>query len=106
MKEWNYITEKEFEDRVNRGIKHLNSIGAGSPGWLDKIDLDILDMSTYENSILGMVYGDYMTGLKAIAKNSPYRMWYYGFDLKGSELNLAKELDRIWTRRIKELRDE
>ena len=63
-----------FEQRIQKGIDLLNR---RCPGWIEKINLDNLDMMCTENCILGQLFLNYDRGLKKLILLSGEK---YGFN--------------------------
>ena len=55
-----------FEKEITKGIELLNKI---NPGWVDKINLEELDMSQADKCIIGQVYGDYCNYINGIEQD-------------------------------------
>lgn len=61
-----------IRERVERGIAYLDRM---TPGWDQRIDLEMLDMNSCTRCVLGQLYGDYEHGLTKIGLRAPYAAW-------------------------------
>lgn len=82
----------DLDAKVARGIALLDD---RMPGWRQRIDLDLLDMSSCDFCILGQLFGDYDDGFVALGLD---RGCPYGFDDEDEDyLELARTWDRALT---------
>lgn len=91
-------TLRVVQKRVRQGIAHLNT---NYPGWLEKINADELDISSFTHCVLGQLEGSYAKGLERLGSNDGFLL---GFE--GSDLIIDEELTEEWRRSIRELRAE
>ena len=86
---------ESIQDCVNRGVILLNE---REPGWLDRIDLDRLSLSSLCNCVLGQVLGGYDSDYV----EDDYK---YGFDTT-TQIGECSELTACWKQKILELREQ
>lgn len=55
-----------FEKEIAKGIELLNKI---NPGWVDKINLEELDMRSANKCIIGQLYNDYCIAMPEIERD-------------------------------------
>jgi hypothetical protein len=65
-----------IKDRINRGMERLNSYYGDE--WINRIDLDTLDIGKAESCILGQLEGGYHRGMAKLNLNNE-ECWLYGF---------------------------
>lgn len=83
------VYDEEVMERVKAGMALLER--KYGPEWIDKIDLETLNIADITQCVLGQVYGGFGQGLGQI-RVSPYR---YGFD-KISESDSYAPLQAAW----------
>lgn len=94
------LKERVFSDLVENGVSYLNG---HNPGWLEKIDLERLDLGRNCNCILGQLYGHYSNAFWAGFGMCAHEG--YGFKLHPAHgVHEYKMLTSIWKRKIQELR--
>lgn len=106
-----YQTELSIEGRVSNGVSLLNE---KVPNWLNRINLNVLDIYDHKNCILGQLYGSYIEGCIQLFvdywKKSP-EDWKKSIEdrssngLTGNYLT-CQSLTIEWVNRITELREE
>lgn len=87
-----------FEREIKKGIEFLNRI---NPGWVDKIDLDTLDMSSSNKCIIGQLYGDYWVSMRVIEKDYYIDRFEYGFSCFGFSIKTEE-----WKQAIMNIRSK
>lgn len=91
---------KETNKAVSGGLRILDWYFGGG-GWVDRIDLDTLDVRHEECCVLGQLFGDYNLGLDQLRLNN-LPIWLAvenGFDCQWAETDYAK-LTGVWAGRI------
>lgn len=75
-----------YEDRVAKGMDLLDR---ADPGWVDRIDLDRLEMASCGQCILGQLRGHYLDGFLEIVRPMHFSVRFssaeYGFTLYDDE---------------------
>ena len=85
-----------LEKEITKGIELLNKI---NPGWVDKINLEELNMFCSDKCIIGQLYGDYCDAMPTIERDYKVDRFAYGFSSFSS--NIVTE---EWKKRIKNLK--
>ncbi len=96
-----------IEQRVDRGIELLNKL---EPKWIDKINLDTLEIRSHGNCVIAQVFGSYshtlsepFRGIKDYEYGFfPVESW--GFDIDYDEA--SEELNKVWKAKITALRNQ
>lgn len=102
-----------IEQRVSNGVALLDE---HQPGWRDLVNVEILDIESLGDCILGQVYGGYIAGASALGISSAdvadatTVQSTYGFDISQEEYAkdfvtqqlIFAELEEEWTKRITE----
>ena len=98
------MTELSIEERVARGAAWLDR---HEPGWVDDIDLDVLDIEDCSDCVLGQLFGDYCTAPDDAKGAKPDRelalMRGFNFD-DVLDPNDGAELTAEWRRLIESRR--
>lgn len=93
----------EMQIRVDLGAALLDE---KVPGWRTKVDLDIFELRSTEDCILGQVFGDYGVGTRELGLNREAQA-AHGFDLKvedylsDEEYYLFSLLEDAWYMELK-----
>jgi len=73
--------EKEMYERVNNGIEFLNSYFGILDAWINRVDLEKLDMHSLSDCIVGQIFGYYKYSLWCSEEDIEYCSGHpYGFD--------------------------
>ena len=103
-----------FPQRVRNGIALLDT---GMPGWIDKVDVSILNMRNPEFCLLGQIMGSVRDTLTGRMRNGYWRsaevfpigslsVFDQGFSLNASESLLYwEELTAEWKKAIRERKE-
>jgi hypothetical protein len=89
-------------DRVEAGIRLLNSRRAPAR-WLERIDVEAIDLVSCRNCILGQVFGEYGAGIDALDLDE-HTVITHGFDLGHIEEEQHEQLTVVWRERIEAMR--
>ncbi len=105
--------QAELAEHVTVGAALLDQ---RHPGWERQIDVDLLDMASAEDDMLGQLYGSYDEGLDALIRRDPDpSAWAphafavaYGFDATADEPGVYDDRTQAWRvqvaqRRIRKL---
>lgn len=97
-----------IEARVTRGAQLLDE---RLPGWVDRIDLDRLNLASSCNCILGQKFGDYLDGIDALFNCQNTDAINHGFDAfedEGADAEAAEyeALTAEWRRVILARREQ
>lgn len=65
-----------FEREIAQGINFLNNV---YPGWVDKINLNELDMGNSRKCIIGQLYGDYCDIIEKLESEYGFYRLDYAF---------------------------
>lgn len=105
------ITREQRRTYVKRGAAWLTEI---APGWLDIVDLGILDINSIFNCVAGQVFRinpgytagyTYLRGLYFPEQDEAAEHGFSEFDAETWESEMPhQELQELWTEEIKELR--
>jgi hypothetical protein len=87
--------------RVDKGIEYLNG---HNPGWLDKVDLESLNLGQNCNCILGQLYGHYSNAHWANFGEDVHEGYGMKFWANSSPENYAL-LTSIWKEKIQVMRE-
>lgn len=99
-------TTQELEASVLKGIEYMNEFGP--EGWLDRIDVDCLDISDPEMCIFGQVYGTsgyfsgWGEGADVFYQNTDGIVRDYGFD---HDVVNVHRLTPIWVRALTNIKN-
>ena len=63
--QWGKAVVFQSVSNITRGIAWLDQ---HAPGWVDRIDLDVLDVADPERCPLGQIFGSYTDGLDVIGQ--------------------------------------
>jgi hypothetical protein len=85
-----------FEKEISNGVELLNKI---NPGWVDKINLEELDMASSSKCIIGQLYGCYCIAMPKIERDHNCDRLDLAFSSYGSNIT-TKE----WKQAILNLR--
>lgn len=94
--------QKTIDKRVSKGVAWLNR---NRKGWLDKIDLNRLNLRDPNTCIIGEVDGDYFETFGNTGKKNR-KAEQFGFTLPGAKNKKSSwiELTQVWVKKIIELR--
>jgi hypothetical protein len=85
------------EDRVSAGAVLLDE---QRPGWYAQIDLQRLDMDSYDDCVLGQLFGSFEGGLETLDAVGLY-IYNIGFaGVPGDPREVYELLGELWTREI------
>lgn len=90
-----------LESYVSAGVVALDTI---TPGWVDKVNLEILDVASPFMCVLGQVYGSFSSGATHFIVShlwSDKFLSTHGFAAASEDY---PEVTAIWARKIEELR--
>lgn len=100
------LTKLEAERRVANGIAYLNRT---EPGWVRRIDLEIFDLTSPCNCVLGQLFGRMSNHAVETDDGMPVLLdgscaCDCGFDCRGDdELSLAEDIEPVWIAAIRAL---
>lgn len=92
---------RDMYSRISAGIDFLNGQFGSIHGWINKIDLEMLDMHSLKCCIIGQLYGSYRWDLWNADGRIGYSGHPYGFD---DEEERYAELTAAWIAVISGLR--
>lgn len=94
--------EQELNENIDRGIEFLDK---HFDGWLDKIDINTLNITSCKNCVMGQLIGDYFDTENYIHCD----IGDTDFEFDGYSLGFSYEdgweLTKLWRQRITELRE-
>jgi hypothetical protein len=93
-----HVTNESVRERAAAGVAFLDEI---VPGWRSRVDLQSLDIGSYDHCLLAQVYGKYYTGVSEL-NLLPDQAVQYGFFLAARGANVYIE-SRMLTEAFKEL---
>ena len=93
------MQQTEIQERVAKGAAFLDK---KCPDWEDRIDLNLLEISSWSWCLLGQLYGDYDTGVDRLRIYWSSKKWNFGFTISpetkiGAEFT---ELTQAWKEEI------
>lgn len=93
-----------YTEQVNNGVEWLNQ---NCPDWLDRIDLDSLDIKDGTRCILGQLYGDYFSSIVNRQISGPVRRGFNVHCMDEDRDVTRIKLDMLtntWKDKIRDLR--
>jgi hypothetical protein len=79
-----------IEERVRLGAAWLD---ANRPGWVDRIDLETLDLSTSCGCVLGQEFGDFDRAPDEVYRRAPQ----HGFNVPSNQAGTMRQYDNLTT---------
>jgi hypothetical protein len=100
------VSAASIAERVNAGAAWLDQ---HQPGWVDRIDLDRLNLEATCHCILGQLHGDYYEALDDLGRRVPGQWTAEGLGFNASTRSADEEYDELtaaWRQLIEQRRAE